>query len=466
MVLLDDDQGGTPVTLREVRRALRGPGRAAVDDLASTLPDPIRIETPDGRVLYGEGEGRFSHPIQVDGEAVALVHGGPGSDAVARLLGLLTEQERQRRALADETLGRYKELTLLYDMSDKLSRVLEVDEVADLIVREAQRFLGADGAALMLLDLRARTLRSLAQVGEHGGDAPSLSAGGSIEARVIETGNAEVIEDVTALDLPVPVAEGVRSVMCAPLRTGEKVVGVLRLTSASQARWSAGDLKLLRAMAANSAAAVSRALLHRDQQRQQLLRRQIERFVSPELIRAALDGPGRGDDQGVAVLFCDLAGVTEGMDTRTTAEGVLARIEGAACAAMRVLLQRGAIVNLARGELLVALFPDRDGFAASAGAAAKAAVAVARSLEGDLDTPTSPGPGIGLARARIGSGGADGVVIGIGRAATLQAAAEGRILVDAAVEAAIRPQVPCVAAETLDIDHETTEVHEIVGPAW
>lgn len=451
------------MALRVIRRVLRGASRQAIDDAVALLPGPVRLETPEGRVLFGDGSGGEAHPVLVDGQEVAVVHGGEGSASLAGLIGVLVGHEAERRSLADETLGRYKELSLLYDMSDKLSRVLDLEDVADLIVNEAQRFLRTDGATLFLLDSRGRTLESVAGTGEQHAAPSSLDAEQSLERLVVESGNAEFIEDVLATD-PVPgVGEGVRSVMCAPLRSGEDVIGVLRLANHRPTAWTAGDLKLVAALAANSASAVTRALLHGDQLRQQALRSQIERFVSPNLARAALEDIGGAGVETVTVLFCDLTRLAHGTSADTSAVGVLSVLEAAACASMDVLMGCGATVNFVRGEMLVALFVDPDGFEAGARRAVEAATAVMRTFDRDAGPSALTRPGIGLARGHDTLDDEEGILAGIGVAAAMQLAAEGVVLVDSEVASAVEDTVSCTPGAVLDLETGATpsfEVHE------
>lgn len=291
----------------------------------------------------------------MDGESVGIVEGGDEAQAFAFLLSELAQRERDRRALADETLGWYKELSLIYEISDALSRVLEVDEVLQLVAYEAHRFLSADYAALFLQEQRRGSLEQVVSAGRIRSSAASASAL-EVRTRVIETGHAEC---VAVAYREGDAAGSVGAILYAPLRSGEGVAGVLQLVTDQSARWTAGDLKLATSLAANAASAISRAKLHRNRLHQQSLRSQIDRFLSPELLSAARGGPGEGgpgEGAPVAVLFCDLSGIA----TRAASPGRMSLPDALAeglleltYAALDDSLEHEAVVDIAQGEIVV-----------------------------------------------------------------------------------------------------------------
>ncbi len=414
----------------DLARLLRGPQRRAVEDVIGLLPEPCRVDDARGKTLLGTAASGARHPIVASGEEIGAVEGGIGADRVARLIAHLFGREQEKLALAAETLGRYKELTVLYDMSAALSRVLDVREVARLVADEAQRFLDASEAAILLLDPRRERLDPIAAAGER---EVAVDPTTGVEGRVLASGRAELIEER-------PVEEGGGSLVCAPLRSGEEVFGLLRVASRERARWNAGDLKLVTSLAANAAAAISHARLHRDQLRQQALRNRIERFVSPSLVEIALQDHAHDEDgqpAPIAVLVCDVGDLAHTLDPDLSDDEVLASMLAAMSIAMEVLLAHDASVSVAQGEMIVALFGRREGFQASARAAADAARALARRLDRRFGGELARSPGVGIGQVTS----AEEFFPGVSAAAVLQSGAEGRILVDAHV-ARVLPQ-PC-----------------------
>lgn len=420
------------MTRLDLGRLLRGPHRRAVEDVAALLPSPPCLEDERGRAVIGERREGERHAIVVGDREIGAVWGAGGA-TLARLVAHLYEREQEKLALANETLGRYKELTVLYDLTDALSRVLEVREIARMVVEEAHRFLRAGEAVLFLVDPRHEKLDPIGAAGESRSSG-ALPIDEGLEGRVVRTGQAEIVEEAR-----MPGEDAPRSQLCAPLRSGESVFGILRVTSAANARWTAGELKLVTSLAGSAASAISHAVLHQEQLRKQALRSRIERFVGPTFVEHALEGRSDSARSALAVLFCDLAEVVSGVDADLRPEEVLDTMGAAMCVALDALLAHGATVNTTNGEMLVALFPHDDGFDAAARAATDAALALARALDRRGGGPLVHPPGIGVVGAEAASAEEhEAVVRSIGLAATLQAAADGRVLIDERVADAVR----------------------------
>ncbi len=441
----------------ELSRVLRGAAKRSVEEVIALLAAPAWIEDTRGKVLLGAaGEPTARRlAISIDGIEVGTVAGNEGIETLVGLVAHLYEREQEKLGLAAETLGRYKELTILYDMSSSLSRVLDVDEVAKKIVSEAHKFLRASEAALYVVDRRGERIELLAGVGVEAGTV-ALGAEESIEARVLRTGQAELVEEA---------APGGGSLMAAPLRSGETTFGLLRVASAKRAQWTAGDLKLVTSLAANAASAISHAMLHRDQLRQQALRNQIERFVSPELLEAALEGSASPEgEQSIAVLFCDVGAGARSLDAAASTEVVLAAMLGATSAAIDVLLEHGGTVSAAQGETVVALFAGGDHALGGAERAARAAAALVRRLDRRSGGPFAESPGVGVARlSALATADPARFYEGVGTAASLQAESGGRILVDAEVFSALssRPAFEITPTEAIATPRGMIDVYEV-----
>jgi len=415
-------------TLRSEEPALRA--------LRALVAEPFRVETPEGRVLWGDlPDGGAPHPIVTAGAEVGAVFGGRGGEDVARVLGRLHEREHEAQRLVVESVARHDELSLLYDLGETLSRVLEVDEAAEIVCAQALRFLGAEDVCVLLRDRRG--LRPVASLGEssslaneerrakrdtgrrgsrrmHSASAERTTAGAppamerspghadELAARVLESGET-VLERHDG-----------RAVICAPLRAQETILGVLRVSG--EALHDA-NVKLVTSLASHGATAMSHALLHREQLRQQAMRNQIERFVSPMIADAMREDAPEMVRKGepVAMLFAELRHV--GYDSaRVAPDALAARALEVGSVILHELLRRGAMVDAPQPEMVVAVFARRR-FATAIDDAIEAARAIADRAAVGVVAGT-------LVDAR-------GFVRDVSRAATLQSRADGRIVVDA-----------------------------------
>ncbi len=109
----------------------------------------------------------------------------------------------------------------------------------------------------------------------------------------------------------------IRSAMCAPLWSGNAVIGVIYVDSPLHAgTFSGQDLDLLTALANFAAVAIQRARLHEHVAEQKRIRGRLERYHSPQVVEEIIaDASATGSLKAartrvVTILFADLVGFT------------------------------------------------------------------------------------------------------------------------------------------------------------
>lgn len=439
-----------------LRRVLRGATSEALGQVLTLAPESVRIEDANGTVLLaGSGVSDESEyeEIELDGLVVGRVVGGKSTSKVADLVRWMLAREAEKRGLAAETLGRYKELSLLYDMGEKLSRQLELTDVARAVLEDAQRHLGATAGALYLHDPGRNVLEVVSWVGDRDVRL-SLRADQGVAGQVLETGRAVFIGDEGG-DPMASIDAGPTSLICAPLRVGDRVFGVLRIWQEGDVVWTSGDLKLVAALAANASSAVSAAQLHSQRVRQMALLHQLERHVSAGLLQACY-GDEVPEEDDLVVACCDLRTLAS-VKGAGEVEHVVRAVEGGSARVISVFLSAGATVDTPQGLVL--------GLFTGAGAAEVAVRAAQRAIEEVADfAPTGLGlvaPGVGIASAQIRQRSAEGLNAGINTAAVLQSDSDGRLLVDARVRQAL-DSVALVSLGQRELPSGKAEIFEVM----
>jgi sigma-B regulation protein RsbU (phosphoserine phosphatase) len=230
--------------------------------------EPLCVLDADGRPLLGTPDGTPRHPIEPEGqEPVGWVSGGDHAPLLAALIGHLAQKELEGKLLAQETLNKYKELTLLYELGEKIAACLDVRELAWLALDEARRLLP-----------QGKELHAAVLLAEEGGEALSVSAGygelfpvgarfaavDGITRQVLASGNAEIVNDVNQ-DPRYRTGEGLlpgmRALLCVPLKTKDRVFGVLSVACREAVGFSAAELKVLNLLASQVAVALGRVHL-------------------------------------------------------------------------------------------------------------------------------------------------------------------------------------------------------------
>lgn len=250
---------------RVLRRLLRKPAIAehVTAELARLGPGHA-VTDPAGRVAAGDAGAVLGEhcEVSVGDQPVARVY-GPRSGELARLLRLLAAEDEEAGALARESLDRYKEVTMLYSLSEKIIGATDPGGIAQVLCDEAARFLGCDSVAVLLLNPETGRLEIVAGRGDPFHDRAAREIEDDIVASVLRSGIGEIVNDVGADPRSLAARNALRSVVCSPLRSHDRVFGVLVAGSRAPREFSAGELQAINSITAHAAAAIEAARLDR-----------------------------------------------------------------------------------------------------------------------------------------------------------------------------------------------------------
>ncbi|MDP2318949.1 MAG: SpoIIE family protein phosphatase [Acidobacteriota bacterium] len=248
------------ISLKQIVGAQNGL-RPIVAALERALGSTLSVEDAAGGALLGNANGGERFAVTHDGKDLGSVTGPQGAEAVAALLQFLADKEAERKALGTEVLHLYREVNLIYTFSEKLAALLDLERVARLTLQEARHLIVATDGAILLLDEETGALTSAAAFGD---ELPGLSGfkrGTGIAGTVAATGVGEIVNDVMGDPRRINAVIDVRSLVCAPLKVGEKVIGVMMLASTLPMAYEARELKLLNTLALQTATAIENARL-------------------------------------------------------------------------------------------------------------------------------------------------------------------------------------------------------------
>ncbi len=232
--------------------------------LVSDLEVSIIIEDDDGKLLMAtdQAEQLTRYPVTSAGEVIGWVVGTEKVAVIASLLTGIAESEAEKRALVNETLNKYKEITLLYDVVEKVSSCLDTKEVARLVIEEARKVIKLSSVSVLLLNKETDELELIGEYGHDHETTTCVSRGVGIAGNVLVSGRAEIVNDVQSDPRFVEGSVTICSLMCAPLRAKDNVVGVIKLGNDQPVTYTAEDLKLFTTLASLAAVAIENANLY------------------------------------------------------------------------------------------------------------------------------------------------------------------------------------------------------------
>ena len=207
-------------------------------------------------------------------------------DLLATSLGSVFSYEEEARQAAHELSERYEEINLLYSISEILASFLSMEEATTRILDEVADVLGARRAALWVADQATQALVLTAAVGDEGMTRPILiDDDSSVTARVFREQrpvNLERGERLPRGSKQEPRPHGEEPYLSVPVTYtppdgGGRTVGVITLVGRrSNIRFSAGDLRLLTAVASQVGAALETQRLVRESLRRERIERELE----------------------------------------------------------------------------------------------------------------------------------------------------------------------------------------------
>jgi serine phosphatase RsbU (regulator of sigma subunit) len=267
--------------------------RALVSSIAEALGVAVAVEDPDGKLLHGappaaNGISRF--PVKFEDTSLGWVAGPQGARAVALLLEHLLAQSAEQKALGAEVLHLYREINLIYSFSEKLAALLDLDRVAGLTLQQARLLIVATDAVIMLLDDETGDLTAIASSGDEMTTLTGFRKGCGIVGAIAATGIGEIVNDVDSDPRRATEQTQLKALIGAPLKVGERVIGIIALGSTIPMSYTAAELKLLNTLALQTATAIENArLFERTLQAARERERLMALHQAAEVARAKLE---------------------------------------------------------------------------------------------------------------------------------------------------------------------------------
>jgi serine phosphatase RsbU (regulator of sigma subunit) len=250
-----------------------------LEAVLAAVNDPLAILDDQNRLLVGQmpttaaptqgaADAPAPHeraPVIFNNEVNGYVLARPGShwgERLASFLAFQLEQEDEKRALAAEVLDKYRELHLLYRLSEKLVSSPHPEAIARIALNEANPLIPAQAGMVLLSDHEESGVLLLATCGLPRRLKPGAERSEGVLGRVLQSGEPELANGVPAAETFAGMEGESVSLLCAPLKSEQGVFGAILMAGEGERQYSAGDLKLLAAIALQTAPAIEIAHLH------------------------------------------------------------------------------------------------------------------------------------------------------------------------------------------------------------
>ncbi len=174
----------------------------------------------------------------------------------------------RQACLTDALRRRLRERVALHAVADLVTRAADPDDLIERATPLIAEAMGVDNLGVILLDEAAGVLRPhRSHLLRPGGRALSLRLGEGIVGQVAQSGRPRRVPDVHQDPDYIPGDPRTRSELCVPMRTGERVLGVLNTESTAPAAYDEEDERFLTTIAGQLAGALERMRLFEETRR-------------------------------------------------------------------------------------------------------------------------------------------------------------------------------------------------------
>ncbi|MEK0179983.1 MAG: GAF domain-containing protein [Oscillatoriales cyanobacterium] len=335
--------------------------QAVIKGAISALDAPIAIRNIEGVILLGQDSHPclYKYPVVLADEVIGYVTGSQKAKFIADLIGYAAQADSDTRTLAMDTLEKYEEVNFLYDFSSKISSCLGVSEVTDLVVTEAKKLIDASNISLMLVNPKSGKLEVISARGKKYNSKTKIGPNVGIAGHILVSGKAEIVNDVLSDPRYVGGNNNLRSLICAPLTTQNGTIGVINVSNNQLVNYTAQDLKLLTALASQAAAAIENALLHESKLKEERIKNNLERYLSPHVVQAVIEAKGEislsPTKRNITVLFSDIRDFTTKCE-ELPAEKIVLYLNEYFTQMVEVIFSKQGTVNKFVGDMIVAMF--------------------------------------------------------------------------------------------------------------
>lgn len=167
-------------------------------------------------------------------------------------------------ALRRELVHRNDELRGLYETTQAMSSMLELDELLHIILQTALDLVRAENGFIFKLDPSAGKLRTISRITEaHLPDNIELNVGEGITGHVVRTGKGLLVEradlDPRAVTVPGTPDEDPSSIICVPLRFSDDIMGAMTLEKRPGVPFTPKDYELIELFSLQASLSIHRA---------------------------------------------------------------------------------------------------------------------------------------------------------------------------------------------------------------
>ncbi|MEJ2162578.1 MAG: adenylate/guanylate cyclase domain-containing protein [Robiginitalea sp.] len=326
-------------------------------------------------ILWGSRDGLdLSRPFEFDDHHLGtFYYSAEGALSILELLKVLFQKEWEKKKIGKEVLGLYREINMIYDLSELISEKIDAESIARVALEEASQIINTTHGLFLMYDPDHDMVIQVARLGDNPKSEAFIDQQKEVLKDLIRKGISAIVpaERVAAN----PALRHLKTVMYAPLKVKHRTLGMVILGHEDEVEYTAAELKLLTTISLQSATAIESAHLYQKglkevQDREEAIRKihdASQKFVPSEFIKslgkAKITEVSLGDlvEREVTVVFVDIRGFTtisEDLDPRDNFLFVMQEYNKERALKNRLPVRIG--VGMQNGKLIMGITGDSE----------------------------------------------------------------------------------------------------------
>ncbi len=353
--------------------------RGLFEQLCKGLGVEFSFEDADGNRLWGNPDSfdkscPFTHEEAVLG---TFRYNKEQALPVLETLKIIFLKEWEKKKIGKEVLGLYREINMIYGLSEMISEKIDAESIARVTLQEATQIIETTHALFLMLDADTDRVVEVAHFGESQQRDSFIQNQEEVLKELIRRGTSAIVP--AARVAKNPALSHLKAVMYAPLKVKHRTLGMVILGHQNAIEYTAAELKLLTTITLQSATAIESAHLYQKglrevREREDAIRKihdASQKFVPSEFIRSLgkdrITEVSLGDlaEREVTVVFADIRGFTTISETLDPRDNFLF-VNAFNNRMGPIIRKHGGFIMQYLGDGFMALFPEGSQGALSA----------------------------------------------------------------------------------------------------
>lgn len=344
--------------------------QSLLETLSQKFDVDFCVEGSNKVILWGEkGVFKNSAILEYQDEVLAtFYYDHTNALTVFETIKLLFQKEWEKKKIGKEILGLYREINMIYDLSEMISEKIDASSIAQVALGEAVQIIDTTHGLFLMYDSDNDKVVEIAQFGDNPSSQTNIDKQKERLKELIKKGSSAIVpKEQVAKN---PALKHLKTVMYAPLKVKHRTLGLMVLGHKEEIEYTAAELKLLTTIALQSSSAIESAHLYQKglkevQDREEAIRKihdASQKFVPSEFIKslgkARITEVSLGDlaEREVTVVFADIRGFT------TISEGLSPKdnflfVNGFNNRMGPIVRKNGGFIMQYLGDGFMALFP-------------------------------------------------------------------------------------------------------------